>query len=137
MAFPMNGIYFRDTMRKLIGKNICRSICGGTAQVGEAHVIILSMSLTLAQVEHIANLARLDLSEQEKILYREQLSTILDYVASLQSLDTSNIQPTSSILPPHDVLRPDELLPGLTPEALLHNAPQIEKGQFRIPPVFE
>jgi aspartyl-tRNA(Asn)/glutamyl-tRNA(Gln) amidotransferase subunit C len=95
------------------------------------------MSLTLAQVDHIANLARLDLTEQEKSLYRQQLSTILDYVASLQVLDTSDIPPTSSILPPHDVLRSDECSPSLSTATVLQNAPQVEQDQFRIPPVFE
>ena len=95
------------------------------------------MSLTLEQVEYIANLARLDLTEEEKALYREQLSAILDYVASLQVLDTHEIPPTASVLPSHAVLRPDEILPGLSLEALLRGAPQVEENQFRIPPVFE
>ncbi len=57
------------------------------------------MSLTLAEVEHIADLARLRLTEDEKARYRQQLSAILDYVAQLQALDTSGIPPTSSVLP--------------------------------------
>lgn len=95
------------------------------------------MSLTLEQVEYIANLARLELSEEEKSLYREQLSAILDYVASLQALDTVQISPTASALSPHDVLRSDESLPGLSLETLLRGAPQVDDNQFRIPPVFE
>lgn len=95
------------------------------------------MRLTREEVEHIANLAKLDLSEAEKALYSEQLSSILDYVARLQELDTSQVPPTSSVLPPRSVLRPDEVQPGLTLEMLLENAPQVEQDQFRIPPVFE
>jgi aspartyl-tRNA(Asn)/glutamyl-tRNA(Gln) amidotransferase subunit C len=95
------------------------------------------MILTLAEVEHIAELARLHLSEEEKSRYREQLSAILEYAARLQSLDTSSIPPTSSVLPARSVLRPDEPHPGLSREELLRNAPQIEKGQFRVPPVLE
>lgn len=95
------------------------------------------MTLTLLEVEHIAELARLRLTEEEKALYREQLSAILDYFAQLQELDTSDIPPTSSVLSPRSVLRPDEPKPGLSLEELLSNAPDREENQFRIPPVLE
>jgi aspartyl-tRNA(Asn)/glutamyl-tRNA(Gln) amidotransferase subunit C len=95
------------------------------------------MSLTLEQVEHIANLARLELTDEEKALYREQLSEILDYVARLQILDTRDIPPTSSVLPPRSVLREDEPGSCLPIDVLLSNAPQVERDQFRIPAVFE
>ena len=95
------------------------------------------MSLTLAQVEHIANLARLTLTEEEELLYLEQLSAILDYVASLQTLDTSEIPPTSSVLPPHSLLREDEPQPSLSREDLLRDAPKTVEDQFWIPAVFE
>ena len=95
------------------------------------------MTLSLEEVEHIAELARLRLSVAEKELYREQLSDVLDYAARLLALDTSGIPPTSSLLPPRSVLRIDEPRPGLSEEELLRNAPQAEEGQFRIPPVFE
>ena len=95
------------------------------------------MSLTLEEVEHIAELARLRLTEEEKERYREQLSSILDYFEQLQELDTADIPPTSSVLPPRSVLRDDQARPGLSLEALLKNAPEAEDGQFRIPPVLE
>jgi aspartyl-tRNA(Asn)/glutamyl-tRNA(Gln) amidotransferase subunit C len=95
------------------------------------------MSLSLEEVEHIATLARLNLNEMEKELYRSQLSSILDHVARLQSLDTHDIPPTFSVLPLQSMMRPDEPTPGLQAQDLLRNAPQIEAGQFRIPPVFE
>ena len=95
------------------------------------------MSLTLAEVEHIADLARLRLTEDEKARYRQQLSAILDYVVQLQALDTSGIAPTSSVLPARSVLRLDEPRPGLATEALLSNAPQVDSDQFRVPPVLE
>jgi aspartyl-tRNA(Asn)/glutamyl-tRNA(Gln) amidotransferase subunit C len=95
------------------------------------------MSLTLDEVEHIAILARLQLSEEEKSRFREQLSAILDYAARLQALDTSGIQPTSSVLPERTVLRPDQARPGLPTQLLLSNAPDAEKDQFRVPPVLE
>jgi len=95
------------------------------------------MTLTLAEVEHIADLARLELTQGEKEKYRQQLSAILDYVAQLQELDTRDIPPTSSVLPPHSVLREDLPADSLTTEALMKNAPDQKKNQFRVPPVFE
>ena len=95
------------------------------------------MTLTIEQVEAIANLARLELSSAEKERMRLQLSDILDYVNRLQELDTGGIPPTSSVLPPRSVLRPDEARPGLERETLLHNASETEAGQFRVPAVLE
>lgn len=95
------------------------------------------MKLSLDEVEHIAELARLRLSEDEKARYRDQLSEILDYAARLQAVDTSGISPTSSVLPARSVLRKDEPRPGLSLEEVLRNAPETEKGQFRVPPVLE
>jgi aspartyl-tRNA(Asn)/glutamyl-tRNA(Gln) amidotransferase subunit C len=95
------------------------------------------MKLSLDEIEHIAELARLRLSEDEKARYREQLSEILDYAARLQAVDTSGISPTSSVLPARSVLRKDEPRSGLSLEEVLRNAPEIEKDQFRVPPVLE
>lgn len=99
--------------------------------------IITRMKLTLAEVEHIAQLARLELTAAEKELYRQQLSEILEYAARLQNLDTSGIPPTASVLPPRSVLRPDEPRPGLPLNDVLRNAAQTEDDQFRVPPVLE
>jgi aspartyl-tRNA(Asn)/glutamyl-tRNA(Gln) amidotransferase subunit C len=95
------------------------------------------MPLTLQEVEHIAKLARLELTGEEKNRYREQLSAILDHVAQLQKLDTSAILPTSSIFGEKSPLRPDKSRPGLSTDVLLQNAPETAQGQFKIPPVFE
>jgi aspartyl-tRNA(Asn)/glutamyl-tRNA(Gln) amidotransferase subunit C len=95
------------------------------------------MKLTLEEVEHIAELARLRLSEEEKERYGEQLSDILDYAARLQAVDASGILPTSSVLPARITLRPDEPRPGLSTQDALRNAPEIEEDQFRVPPVLE
>jgi aspartyl-tRNA(Asn)/glutamyl-tRNA(Gln) amidotransferase subunit C len=95
------------------------------------------MALTLEQVEHIALLARLELTADEKARYREQLSAILEYAERLQALDTSGIPPTASVLPPRSVLRQDIAQPGLELGALLENAPQTEADQFRVPPVLD
>ncbi|MBE9473957.1 MAG: Asp-tRNA(Asn)/Glu-tRNA(Gln) amidotransferase subunit GatC [Chloroflexi bacterium] len=95
------------------------------------------MKLTLEEVEHIAELARLRLSEEEKARYGEQLSDILEYAARLQAVDTSGISPTSSVLPARSVLRSDEPRLGLSLQDALRNAPDTEKDQFRVPPVLE
>jgi len=95
------------------------------------------VTLTIAEVEHIANLARLELTEEEKTRFSQQLSAILDYIAQLQSLDTAHILPTSSVLPVRSALRSDDPRLGLEQEALFANAPKIEDHQFRVPPVLE
>ncbi len=95
------------------------------------------MSLSKHEVEHIADLARLDLSEEEKDRYREQLSAILDYARRLKELDTAGIQPTSSLLEAGNVLRPDQPRPSLPPESVLSNAPQVQDGQFKVPRIFD
>jgi aspartyl-tRNA(Asn)/glutamyl-tRNA(Gln) amidotransferase subunit C len=95
------------------------------------------MSLSLQEVEHIAKLARLELTDEEKERYRVQLSAILEHVAQLQKLDTASIPPTTSVFGGDSLLRPDQSRPGLKPEVLLENAPEQEKSQFKIPPVFE
>jgi len=95
------------------------------------------MSLSLQEVEHIAELARLELSKIEKERYRTQLSAILEYAARLQELDTSGIPPTSSLLPAGNVLRPDQPRPGLPPEMMFRNAPQVQDGQFRVPKILD
>lgn len=95
------------------------------------------MSLTLKEVEHIARLARLELSEEQKELYREQLSAILDHIAKLQELDTREVPPTTGGSLSEMPLRADEARPGLTREALLKNAPEKTDDQFKVPRVFE
>jgi aspartyl-tRNA(Asn)/glutamyl-tRNA(Gln) amidotransferase subunit C len=103
----------------------------------EVDVIIAAMTLNLTEVEHIADLARLQLSQDEKDRFCEQLSAILEHAARLQRLDTSGVLPTSSGLPAHSALREDEARPGLPRDVLLQNAPQTEQGQFRVPAVLE
>ena len=95
------------------------------------------MSLSLAEVEHIASLARLRLTPDEKAHYRDQISAILDYMTMLKRLDTSAIEPTATVLPLRTVLRPDVVTPSLPPETLLSNAPAAEAQMYRVPPVLE
>ena len=85
------------------------------------------MTLTLKEVEHIALLARLELSDAEKQRYQQQLSHILEHVAQLQKLDTSHTEPAPGALPKGARLRADEPKPGLTAGQVLENAPSTKK----------
>lgn len=91
--------------------------------------------LTLQEVEGIANLARLSLTDEEKRRFQDQLSTILDYVAALQELDTEAVPPTTSALPLDNVMLPDEVRPCLSVEEALANAPDTADNQFRVKPI--
>lgn len=129
-------------MRRRIGAATWNVTCGGTVKTGRnpldyRHVIITSMTLTLEEVEHIAILARLSLTEEEKNRYRDQLSAVLDYAARLQEIDTEGIPPTSSVLHSGKRLRKDESKPGLKIDELLENAPDVVNKQFRVPPVLD
>jgi len=94
------------------------------------------MKLSIEEVEHIAALARLALTNAEKHRYSEQLSDILDCAARLNELDTDQIPPTASVLDMQLRLREDESRPGLPRNEILNNATETEDGQFRVPPVF-
>ncbi|MDO9086384.1 MAG: Asp-tRNA(Asn)/Glu-tRNA(Gln) amidotransferase subunit GatC [Anaerolineaceae bacterium] len=95
------------------------------------------MQLTIQEVEHIAELAKLDLSDAEKEQYREQLSSILEYAAMLQNIDTGDIPPTASVLPEQSILREDNIQEPLSPDSVLQNAPQKKDQQFKVPIVME
>lgn len=93
--------------------------------------------ITPAEVEHIARLARLDLSPDEKARMRGQLEAILGYVGQLQAIDTTGVPPTAHVLPLVNVLREDEVRPGYPPEAMLANAPEAVGDLFRVPKILE
>jgi aspartyl-tRNA(Asn)/glutamyl-tRNA(Gln) amidotransferase subunit C len=95
------------------------------------------MKISRDQVEHIAELAKLTLTDAEIEMYADQLSDILAYVEQLNELDTSAIPPTASVLPLHNVLRPDAARPSLTPEVALANAPDATADQFRVSAVLD
>ena len=95
------------------------------------------MTLSLEEVEHIAELARLSLTVEEKTRFREQLSAILDYAARLQSLDTDDIPPMATVLPLNTVLRDDVIHPGLDRDDLLSESDNIEDGMFRVEVVLD
>ena len=95
------------------------------------------MVLTREEVEHIANLARLALTEEEKERFRQQLSAVLEYAARLQELDTEAIPPTATVLPLRNVMRPDEPRSPAPREDILANAPDAEENCFKVPAIWE
>ena len=95
------------------------------------------MKLTLAQVEHIAELARLALSDEEKALYQEQLSAILEYAERLQAVDTSAIPPTATVSPLRSVMRADEPRDSMSREDVLANAPRAKADCFHVQAVLD
>jgi aspartyl-tRNA(Asn)/glutamyl-tRNA(Gln) amidotransferase subunit C len=95
------------------------------------------MKLSLEQVEHVAQLAQLALTDREKELFREQLSSILEYAELLQQLDTANIPPTATVLPLENVMRDDQVQPSMPLEDVLANAPEVEDDCFRVPVILE
>jgi aspartyl-tRNA(Asn)/glutamyl-tRNA(Gln) amidotransferase subunit C len=87
------------------------------------------MSLTRTQVIHIAELARLELSEAEIMRMTGQLSAILDYAERLNELDTASIAPTASVIPNQNIMRADVVAPSLTREQALENAPDTDPNR--------
>ena len=95
------------------------------------------MPITRQDVEHVAYLARLGLTEAELEVLVRQLGSILENMEILGELDTTQIPPTAQVIPLSNVMRPDELWRSLDQQAVLANAPAREDDLFRIPPVFE
>ncbi|OJX40596.1 MAG: hypothetical protein BGO78_06325 [Chloroflexi bacterium 44-23] len=95
------------------------------------------MPLSTQEVQHIAELARLSLTQADLELYRQQLSDILEYATSLNELDTTGISPTSSVLVMQAPLRSDRPQAGFTTQQTLQNAPHSVENQFKVPPVME
>jgi aspartyl-tRNA(Asn)/glutamyl-tRNA(Gln) amidotransferase subunit C len=93
--------------------------------------------LSLEEVEHIAQLARLSLSSAEKEMFRDQLSAILDYADMLNRLDTSGVFPTARALWLNNVMRADEVTPSLSTDEALANAPDVDANQFRVQAILE
>ena len=90
------------------------------------------MRLTTDDVKHVAELARLGLSEEEIERLREQLSSIREHIAALEELDTAAIPPTAQVLPLTNVMRDDVVRPSLPRGAVLMNAPRQTEGFFEV-----
>jgi aspartyl-tRNA(Asn)/glutamyl-tRNA(Gln) amidotransferase subunit C len=95
------------------------------------------MRLTRDQVKHVAELAKLKLTDAEIDLFQEQLSDILAYADRLDELDTASIPPTAGVLPLRNVMRPDVARPSFPREAMLANAPDAEDGFVKVKVVLD
>jgi aspartyl-tRNA(Asn)/glutamyl-tRNA(Gln) amidotransferase subunit C len=102
------------------------------------------MKISQKDVQYVANLANLDLTDAERVRMEKDLNAILDYVDQLSELDTENIQPMAQVAqiaglaaPPADALRRDELRECLARESVMQAAPQSDGTFFRVPKVIE
>jgi aspartyl-tRNA(Asn)/glutamyl-tRNA(Gln) amidotransferase subunit C len=90
------------------------------------------MELSLEEVDHVAGLARLGLTAEEREQLRAQLSSILGHISALNQLDTDNIPPTAQVVALTNVMRDDVVRPSLPREAILANAPRQQDGFFEV-----
>lgn len=95
------------------------------------------MKIDRQTVEHIAELAKLELTDEEIDLYAGQLSDILAYAERLQAINTDDIPPMASVLPLRNVLRPDAIQPSLPRDKALANTADAADGQFRVEAVLD
>ena len=95
------------------------------------------MQVPISEVEKIAALSRISLTEEEKAMHQQNLLEILEAAQKLSELDTDNVKPTAHIQGIENVLRKDEVIPSMDNELLTSNAPQRENGCFIVPKVVE
>jgi aspartyl-tRNA(Asn)/glutamyl-tRNA(Gln) amidotransferase subunit C len=95
------------------------------------------MGIDREAVDHVARLARLDLSDEERERMKDELTTILGHVERIQALDLDGVEPTSHTVALANVLRADEARPSLPQEVALANAPEAEDGRFKVPRIVE
>jgi aspartyl-tRNA(Asn)/glutamyl-tRNA(Gln) amidotransferase subunit C len=95
------------------------------------------MAITRAEVQYVARLARLGLSDAEMDQLASELDHILDAMEALRQLDTSAIPPTAQVIPLRNVMRDDSPRPSWPVDEVLKNAPATREGQFLVPPVLE
>jgi aspartyl-tRNA(Asn)/glutamyl-tRNA(Gln) amidotransferase subunit C len=91
------------------------------------------MAISREDVEHVAKLARLRLSDEEKETFRRQLSDVLEHARVISEVDTEDVPPTSHTLPLVNVFREDDVRPSLPVEEVVQNAPWAEGGAFKVP----
>jgi len=93
------------------------------------------VAVTIKDVEHVAALARLEFTPEEKQKLASELNVILAYMEQLNSIDTSGVEPLAHVIEHGNVLRPDEPRASLTTEEALRNAPATDGRFFRVPKV--
>lgn len=97
----------------------------------------MSMTISKEEVEHVAKLARLLVSEEDKDLLSRQLSNILEYVGKLNKLNTEGVEPLSHVIDIKNVFREDKARESLSQDLALSNAPEKRDGFFRVPKIIE
>ncbi|OFX31599.1 MAG: asparaginyl/glutamyl-tRNA amidotransferase subunit C [Armatimonadetes bacterium RBG_16_67_12] len=95
------------------------------------------MAIDRATVEHVARLARLTLSEEDRERFAEQLGRILEYCARINEIPLADVPPTSHVMPITNVLRDDAVTPSLDRDEVLAQAPAHTQGFFQVPRIFE
>lgn len=88
-------------------------------------------------VDHVARLARLDLSDEDRTRMQAELSAILEHAERIQALDLDGLEPTSHPVPLKNMMRPDEVTPSMDRDDALANGPEVEDGRFRVPRIIE
>ncbi len=91
--------------------------------------------ITKQDVEHVALLARLELSEEEKEIYTKQLNDILNHAKDLEKINTDDVPPTAHVLPIKNVFREDEVGEHLPNEKAVANAPEAEGSFIKVPKI--
>lgn len=91
--------------------------------------------INIKDVEHVAKLARLELTEEEKELYTKQLGDVLKYVDQMNEVDTSSVKPMTQVIDFVNVMRDDKVVYEYTKEELMANAPEAEDGFFKVPKI--
>ncbi len=89
------------------------------------------------EINHVALLARLKLTDREKELFSEQVVGIIEYIDKLNELDTSGIEPTAHVLPMKNIFREDKLRTSLPRDSALQNAPERDDSFYRVPKIIE
>lgn len=95
------------------------------------------MAVTIKDVEYVAQLARLEIREEDKERFTNELNNILKYVEKLSEVDTDNVDISIGAYPVFNALRDDEVMPSLDREEVLKNAPGKEEGYFKVPKMIE
>jgi len=92
-------------------------------------------SISRDDVLHVAKLARLELTEEELDLFTPQLAAVIDHAADVEALDLADVPPTAHPYPLRNVFREDELRPSIDRDEVLAEAPAVEDGRFKVPPI--
>lgn len=94
--------------------------------------------ISMEEVKHVANLARLAITEEEAVMFQQQLDEMITFAEQLNELDTDQVEPTSHVLDMKNVMRKDEAKKGLPVKEVLKNAPDsTDEGHIRVPSIMD